>query len=259
MDQGDHDLVDRVSEGLLKSVIAAGRKAIADPQDYDARATLMLAGSWSHNGMTGAGCKFVMNAHKLEHEMSAVDSRIAHGAGLAVVWPAYLEYIHKGDLARFVQYAERIWDVEPGEPEAVAMEGIRRTRAYFNEIGMPATLCDVGLSKDDIAIMADKATNGGKIVFPLPRSHGQAGVYRYLQSLLIRVSDIRERAMRKIRVGVAGYGTIGQRLADGVALQGDMELVGVADLAPTLAIRALHEKGIALRSVPGGRRGSGAI
>ena len=168
LDQGDHDLVDRVSEGLLKSVIAAGRKALADPQDYDARATLMLAGSWSHNGLTGAGCKFIMNAHKLEHEMSAVDSRIAHGAGLAVVWPAYLEYIHKGDLARFVQYAERIWDVEPGEPEAVAMEGIKRTRAYFNEIGMPATLRDVGLSQDDIPAMADKATNSGKTVFSSP-------------------------------------------------------------------------------------------
>ena len=50
--------------------------------------------------------------------------------------------------------------------------------------------------------------------------------------------------MSKIRVGVAGYGTIGQRLADGVALQGDMELVGVADLAPTLAVRALYEKGM---------------
>ena len=50
--------------------------------------------------------------------------------------------------------------------------------------------------------------------------------------------------MRKIRVGVAGYGTIGQRLADGVALQEDMELVGIADLAPTLSLQALRERGM---------------
>ncbi|NLI55360.1 MAG: iron-containing alcohol dehydrogenase [Clostridiales bacterium] len=165
LDEGDHDLVDRVSEGLLKAVISAGRKALADPQDYDARATLMLAGSWSHNGLTGAGCKVNMVAHKLEHEMGALDPKIAHGAGLAVVWPAYLDYIYKGDIPRFAQYAERIWDVAPGEPEAMAREGICRTRAYFNEIGMPATLRDCGLSKTDIEAMADKATNDGTVVF----------------------------------------------------------------------------------------------
>ncbi len=165
LDEGDHDLVDRVSEGLLKSVIDAGRKALENPEDYDARATLMLAGSWSHNGLTGAGCKYIMIAHKLEHEMGALDPKIAHGAGLAVVWPAYLDYIYKGDIPRFAQYAERIWDVAPGEPEDMAREGIRRTRAYFNEIGMPATLRDCGLKKTDIEGMADRATNGGTDVF----------------------------------------------------------------------------------------------
>ncbi len=165
LDEGDHDLVDRVSEGLLKAVIDAGRKALANPNDYDARATLMLAGSWSHNGLTGAGCKYNMIAHKLEHEMGALDPKIAHGAGLAVVWPAYLNYIYEGDIPRFAQYAERIWDVAPGEPKAMAQEGIRRTRAYFNEISMPATLRDCGLAEQDIEVMANKATNNGTVAF----------------------------------------------------------------------------------------------
>ena len=166
LDAGDHDLVDRVSEGLLRAVIDAGRKAMINPEDYDARATLMLAGSWSHNGITGAGCKFVMIAHKLEHEMSAIDPKIAHGAGLAVVWPAYLDYIYKGDLPRFAQYASRIWDVAAAEPEKMAKEGIARTRAYFREIGMPSTLRETGLSEADIVPMANKATNGGTVAFP---------------------------------------------------------------------------------------------
>ncbi len=165
LDEGDHDLVDRVCEGLLKAVIDAGRKALANPNDYDARATLMLAGSWSHNGLTGAGCKYNMIAHKLEHEMGALDPKIAHGAGLAVVWPAYLNYIYEGDIPRFAQYAERIWDVAPGEPKAMVQEGIRRTRAYFNEIGMPSTLRDCGLSEKDIEVMANKMTNNGTIAF----------------------------------------------------------------------------------------------
>ena len=165
LDAGDHDLVDRISEGLLCAVIEAGRKAMKNPADYDARATLMLAGSWSHNGLTGAGCKFAMVAHKLEHEMSAIDPRIAHGAGLAVVWPAYLDYIYKGDLPRFAQYASRIWGVASGEPEAMAREGIAKTREYFSEIGMPSSLRELGLTQADIEPMADKATNGGKVVF----------------------------------------------------------------------------------------------
>ena len=166
LDAGDHDLIDRVSEGLLCAVINAGRKVMKNPEDYDARATLMLAGSWSHNGITGAGSKFAMIAHKLEHEMSAIDPGIAHGAGLAVVWPAYLDYIYKGDLPRFAQYASRIWGVADAEPEEMAKEGIARTRAYFREIGMPSTLRETGLSEADILPMADKATNGGTITFP---------------------------------------------------------------------------------------------
>lgn len=165
LDTGDHDLVDRVSEGLLCAVIDAGRKAMKNPEDYDARATLMLAGSWSHNGLTGVGCKFAMVAHKLEHEMSAIDPAIAHGAGLAVVWPAFLDYIYKGNLTRFSQYASRIWGVASGEAETMAQEGIARTRAYFREIGMPSTLRELGLSESDILPMANKATNDGKVTF----------------------------------------------------------------------------------------------
>ncbi len=166
LDAGDHDLIDRVSEGLLCSVIDAGRKALENPEDYDARATLMLAGSWSHNGITGAGSKFVMIAHKLEHEMSAIDPGIAHGAGLAVVWPAYLDYICKGDIPRFAQYASRIWGVAAAEPEEMAKEGIARTREYFRQIGMPSTLGELGLMEKDIEPMADKATSGGTVTFP---------------------------------------------------------------------------------------------
>lgn len=162
LDAGDHDLVDQVSEGLLRAVISAGRTALREPQNYDARATLMLAGSWSHNGLTGAGSRCNMSAHKLEHAMSALDARIAHGAGLAVVWPAYLTYIMNADLPRMAQYASRIWGVPAGDLEKMALEGIARTRAYFAELGMPQSLRETGLREEDIETMANLVTADGR-------------------------------------------------------------------------------------------------
>ena len=99
----------------------------------------MWAGMLSHNGLMGLGRKYFMTAHRLQHEMSAMDPTVAHGAGLAVIWPAYLKYIYQYDLPRFVQYAVRVWDCEADDchPEATALAGIRQTEAYFREIGMP--------------------------------------------------------------------------------------------------------------------------
>lgn len=165
LDAGDHLFVDGMCETLCRSVITAGRAALKNPSDYDARATLMLAGSWSHNGLMGAGSEYNMSAHKLEHEMSALDPRIAHGAGLAVVWPAYLTYMIdacKENLPRFARYAAQIWGCEAADDETLARMGVTCARAFFNEIGMPSTLREVGLSETDIEKMADMATQGGK-------------------------------------------------------------------------------------------------
>lgn len=161
LDKGDHTLVDAVSEALCRSVIDAGRKALAKADDYDARATLMLAGSWSHNGLTGAGAETNMSAHKLEHEMSAIDPTIAHGAGLAVVWPAYLEYEYKYDLDRLAKYARNIWGCTEADDAAAAKAGIAATRAYFKELGMPSTLLELGLTEKHIDTMATRALSYG--------------------------------------------------------------------------------------------------
>ncbi|MDO5112278.1 MAG: iron-containing alcohol dehydrogenase [Clostridia bacterium] len=162
LDAGDHAFVDGMCENLCRNVIAAGRAALKNPSDYDARATLMLAGSWSHNGLMSAGSQYNMSAHKLEHEMSAVDARIAHGAGLAVVWPAYLSYIYEADVARFAKYAANIWGCEAADAQTLARMGIECARGYFKEIGMPSTLRELGLGEKDIEKMADMATKGGK-------------------------------------------------------------------------------------------------
>ena len=181
LDEGDHTLVDAVSEALCKSVIDAGKRALAKSDDYDARATLMLSGSWSHNGLTGAGAKTNMSAHKLEHEMSAIDPKIAHGAGLAVVWPAYLDYVNQYNPARIARYARNIWGCTETDDAAAAKAGIEATRAYFKELKMPATLTELGLTEKDIETMAKRALSyGGDIAACKPITEQDAiEIYRH--------------------------------------------------------------------------------
>ena len=167
---GDNALIDNISEGLLRAVIEAGRRAYNTPDDYEARATLMYAGSLSHNGLTGAGRVCGTWAHKLEHEMSGLDSRIAHGAGLAVVWPAYLQFFadRGAGSERLMRYASRIWGIEPDfeHPERTIQAGIDATRAYFDSLDMPSALGELGLTEADIPVMSARCTDNGRLVFP---------------------------------------------------------------------------------------------
>ena len=138
----DVDLTDRISEGLLKSVIRAGKIAIENPTDYEARATLMWAGSLSHNDLTGAGRDTFLTCHQLEHELSGMYDFVAHGAGLSIIFPAWAKYIYKYNIERFCQYAVRVWNIDMNyeNPEETAMEGILATENYFKSIHMPVRL-----------------------------------------------------------------------------------------------------------------------
>ena len=124
---GESDLTDRIAEGLLIAVRDAGRRAIADPRDYEARATLMWAGSVSHNDYTGCGRKRLFPVHKLEHELSAFRDEIAHGAGLSVLFPAWAEHEMPYDYPRFAQFANRVLGVEMdfGMPTHLSQLGIK--------------------------------------------------------------------------------------------------------------------------------------
>ncbi len=160
----DNDLTDRLAEGRAKAVIEAGPVVMRDPEDYEARATVMWAGSISHNDLMGTGRLFsAMHAHALEHELSALRHEISHGAGLAVMWPAYLRFIYRHALDRVVQYAVRIWNCEMNfeHPEITALKGIEATERFFASLGMPLRLSELGIGEEDIDGMADKCTAGG--------------------------------------------------------------------------------------------------
>ena len=147
-----------IYEGLYDMDITrdAGRRAIADPRDYEARATLMWAGSVSHNDYTGCGRKRLFPVHKLEHELSAFRDEIAHGAGLSVLFPAWAEHEMQYDYPRFAQFANRVLGVEMDfeHPERTAREGIRTLRRFFEEIGMPTHLSQLGIKPENYEKLA---------------------------------------------------------------------------------------------------------
>lgn len=162
------ELVDNIAHGLLKAVISAGKIAIENPNDYEARATLMWASSLSHNDLTGAGRDYkTFTCHQLEHELSGMYDEVAHGAGLSVIFPAWGKYIYKHNIDRFCKFAVNVWNVDMdfAHKERTAKEGILRSEAYFSSIGMPTRLSELGVT-GGIEQMAIKCTHDGNRKVP---------------------------------------------------------------------------------------------
>ncbi|MBT3320391.1 MAG: iron-containing alcohol dehydrogenase [Clostridia bacterium] len=159
------DLTDRLSEGIIRTAIRNALIVLENPNDYDARAEIMLASTIAHNDLVGVGRTQDWASHMIGMEVSAVyDS--THGATLSVLTPAWAKYVYKDNLSRFVQFAMRIFDVEYDidEPARTAIEGIKRMEAFFKRIGVPATMQDMGIKTTDRYMeMAEKACQNGPL------------------------------------------------------------------------------------------------
>lgn len=154
------DLTDRIAESILKSVVGAGNVLMDNPCDYDARATVMWASSLSHNDLTGCGRENVLAVHQLEHALSGEYDYIAHGAGLAVLFPAWARYVCKYNIKRFAQFARRVWDVSDTDDERAAYCGIEKMAQFFADIKMPSRLRDFDIPSDCADRLADLCTFG---------------------------------------------------------------------------------------------------
>lgn len=160
----DVDLTDELCEGLLRAVMRAGVQALDDPRDYQARATLMWAGSLSHNDLTGTGRQSDWATHQMEHELSGMYDSVAHGAGLAVLFPAWAKYVMHQNPARFARFAKNVHGMDSAGMSAMqaGLQGILRMEAFFQSLGMPTRLSDLGVDGTHIDEMAEKATFFGK-------------------------------------------------------------------------------------------------
>ena len=149
------ETTDRLCEAVLLAMINETPKVIADPNNYEARANIMWAGMVAHNNIVGVGRDQDWNSHGIEHELSGMYD-CAHGAGLAVIMPAWMKFVMKHDVMRFAQFATRVWGckLDFSDPEKTACEGIAAFRNFLTSIGMPAKLSEVGGKEEDIPQLA---------------------------------------------------------------------------------------------------------
>lgn len=158
------EITDRVSEGVLKAIITEAPRVMAEPENYDARANIMWCGTLAHNGVCGTGRQEDWVSHFLEHEISAVYN-VAHGAGLAVIFPAWLTYAAKTNPGKIAQFARRVWDIDEVDDQIAAKAGIEKLKAFFSSLGLPVTFSQLGIDNPDIELLVKKIhENKGDIV-----------------------------------------------------------------------------------------------
>jgi alcohol dehydrogenase YqhD (iron-dependent ADH family) len=165
-------LGDEYAEGTMRTVVKYGPLAIAHPTDYEARAELMLTGSFSHNDLTGLGRSSAPRGgeHGLESQLSGYYDT-AHGAGLAVVMPPWLHYIvdhgTPAQAARVAQFGVKVFGVSPdmADVPGTAEAGLNRFRSWLKSLGMPLTLKELGVPKEDLDAVVKRCmdVNGGMV------------------------------------------------------------------------------------------------
>jgi alcohol dehydrogenase YqhD (iron-dependent ADH family) len=156
------EITDRLCESILLTIIKEAPKALANPADYDARANLMWAGMVAHNDVCGVGREQDWSTHALEHELSALYD-VAHGAGLAVMFPAWMKYVMNHDVMRFAQMAVRVWGCEMDfqQPEKTALQGIYKLEQFLNSMGMPVRFSGLGAKAEDIPTLVKTLFSSG--------------------------------------------------------------------------------------------------
>ena len=158
-DSSNNELADSFAEGLLKTVVKAGYAVINNPNDYEARATLMLASSYSHNGITSIGKRFGMPVHQLEHALSGVYPNVSHGGGLAVLYPAWAKFYLVYDFKKFATLGRRVFDIVGDDDQLVGKQFIEELEKFFDCLGVPKTYKDLGIENVDIDLLTNVFSN----------------------------------------------------------------------------------------------------
>ncbi len=171
-------VTDGIAASLIRSIMELAPRALADPRDYDARAGIMWASTLAHDGLAGAGRNLVYGrraggweSHGLEHELSALHPTIAHGAGLAVMMPAWMRYVWRADPERFLAFSKQVFGILPDDAaqdrqravQDAVLGGINALQAFFASIGMPTRLGELGVGPDDVdALLVTLRQNKGE-------------------------------------------------------------------------------------------------
>lgn len=160
-----NELTDEIAEGLLRTLIRNGLKAVEQPKDYDALSEIMWCGSLSHNNLTGLGRPKDFACHKLGHEIGGMFDE-AHGATLSAVWGSWARYVYQLDIERFANYGKKVWNIEADKAEEAAIAAIEKTEEFFRALDMPVSIGElsIGVQPDEVLKkMAESATKGDTV------------------------------------------------------------------------------------------------
>jgi len=157
-------LQNRMAEAMLKTCINYGPIALKDPENYEARSNLMWTSSLAINGLISYGKETEWSVHAMEHELSAYYD-ITHGVGLAILTPHWMKYIlNDSTLDKFVEYGVNVWGIdEKVDKYVIANKAIEKTREYYNSLGIPSSLSEVGINEEKLEEMANQSTRRGKL------------------------------------------------------------------------------------------------
>ena len=152
----EDNVSDDIMEALMKNVIRNLRAAIQNPQDYTARSNLMWDATMAENRVIKMGKKCDFQCHNMEHQLGAYTD-CNHGCGLAVIHPVYYRHIYQEGLPKFVRFAENVWGIarDGKTDEELALAGIQALADFIKEIGLPATLRELGADKAQLKEIAD--------------------------------------------------------------------------------------------------------
>lgn len=177
----DVEITDRVAEGVLTAIIEEAPKVMENPENYQARANIMWSGTLAHNGICGTGRKEDWTSHAMEHEISALYD-VAHGAGLAVVFPAWMTFMAHHSPAKIAQFGRRVFGVESHDDTTAALEAIEALKGFYGSLGMPVTFSGLGIESPDIpALVAKLHENKGATIggyYPLTATETEQ-IYRF--------------------------------------------------------------------------------
>lgn len=151
------DIQDELSEGIIRTVMKHVRVLIDEPQNYDSRAQLCLSATLALNGINGIGRSGGdWSSHQIEHSISAFFD-IAHGAGLAIVFPAWMKYVYRDDIDKFQRFAEVIFNIKEGKAGEKIEKAIEELKSFYKSIGAPTTLKEAGIKEEELERIADNA------------------------------------------------------------------------------------------------------
>lgn len=172
---GPVPVTDNIACGIIRALVDEAPRALADPTDYDAQANIMWASTLAHNDIAGLGRNAApggraggWECHGLEHELSAHHTQITHGAGLAVIFPAWMRYVWRSAPERFLSFGRSVFGIEPVDaeadgvditPEEAVADAVTATidelQDFFVSMGMPRTLGELGVTTEDIPALLD--------------------------------------------------------------------------------------------------------